>query len=118
MAFKAARLFVPHKIEEMKPNPSDVDSLKAFPFLNNPSLLDSLKRELPAYVAKAADISETTDTLAWWRKYRTELPNWSSAVCKVVLVQPSSTAAEQVFSLLTSSFGSQQDQALQNYIER
>ncbi len=33
MAFKAARLFVPHK--KLKPKPSDVESLKAFPFLNN-----------------------------------------------------------------------------------
>ncbi len=65
MVFKAARLFVPHKMEELKPKPSDVESLKAFPFLNNPSLLDNLKRELPAYAAKAADLSETIDTLAW-----------------------------------------------------
>jgi len=45
-------------------------------------------------------------------------PNWSSAVYKVILVQPSSAAAaEQVFSLLTATFGSQQDQALQDYTE-
>ena len=41
-------------------------------------------------------------------------PNWSSAV---ILVQLSSSAAERVFSLLTATFGSQQDQALQDYIE-
>ena len=44
-------------------------------------------------------------------------PNWSSAVYKVVLVQPSSSAAEWVFSLLPATFGSQQDQARQDYIE-
>ena len=44
-------------------------------------------------------------------------PNWSSAVYKVILVQLSSSAAERVFSLLTATFGSQQDQALQDYIE-
>ena len=37
--------------------------------------------------------------------------------CKVALVQPSSSAAERVFSLLTNSFGVQQDLALQDYIE-
>ena len=74
MAFKAARLFVPHKIQELKPNPPDIDCLAAFPFLNNPSLLDSLKRELPAYIAKAADLngseSETINTLAWWESIK------------------------------------------------
>ena len=68
MAFKAARLFVPHKIQELKPSPPDIDCLKAFPFLNDPLLIDCLKRKLPAYIGKAADLigseNETSDTLA------------------------------------------------------
>ena len=75
MTFKAARLFVSHKIQELKPSPPDRDCLKAFPFLNDPLLIDCLKRELPAYIAEAADLngseSETIDTLAWWKKYQT-----------------------------------------------
>ena len=35
-AFKAARLFLPHKIDEMKPDASEVDTLQAFPFFNTP----------------------------------------------------------------------------------
>ena len=116
-AFKAARLFVPHKLEELKPTPTDIDLLTAFPFLNEPSVLNRLKKELPAYIAKAADLSETIDPLAWWNKYHTELPNWFDAVRKAILVQPSSAAAERVFSILATSFGSQQDRALQDYIE-
>ena len=38
---------------------------------------------------------------------------WSSAFKLVVLVQPSSAAAERVFSLLTSSFTEQQESSLE-----
>ena len=41
--------------------------------------------------------------------YTKQLTNWSSAVEKVLLVQPS---AERVFSILSASFNEQQDHAL------
>ena len=41
----------------------------------------------------------------------------STAAATALLVQPSSAAAERVFSLLKSSFGDQQEAALQDYIE-
>ena len=116
-AFKAARLFVPHKVDELKPDVSAIDGLKAFPFLDDSSILDGLKQEFPAYIAKAANVAALVDLLPWWKKYNTDLPNWSAAACKVVLVQPSSAAAERVFSILSTSFGPQQDLALQDYIE-
>ena len=43
--------------------------------------------------------------------------HWSSAVRKILLVQPSSAAAERVFSILTTSFGHLQNQSLSDYIE-
>ena len=46
----------------------------------------------------------------------TLLPYWSSAARKVLVVQPSSVAAERVFSLL-STFSSQQDSSLEDYIK-
>ena len=33
--FRAARFFSPHKVVELKPTAAEIDSLKAFPFLNN-----------------------------------------------------------------------------------
>ena len=45
-AFKAARLFSPHKVSEMKPVASDVDILGNFPFLKDVSILSSLKSDL------------------------------------------------------------------------
>ena len=47
----------------------------------------------------------------------TDLPHWSSVVKDIVLVQPSSAAAESVFSILKLSFGPQQDRSLQDYVQ-
>lgn len=115
-AFKAARFFCPHKLGLLKPTAADIDLLSAFPFLS-PQELSSLKSELPTYLAKADDIGPTVDHLLWWKQYSTLLPGWASAAKKVLLIQPSSAAAERVFSLLKSTFGEQQDNSLQDYIE-
>ena len=47
----------------------------------------------------------------------TILPHWAAAVQKLILVQPSSAAAERVFSLLKASSSERQDHALQDYFE-
>ena len=43
-----------------------------------------------------------------------ELPIWSAAASKVLLVQPLSAGSERVFSLFNASFGDQLDCALQD----
>ena len=101
-AFKAARLFVPAKLKETKPDISIVNTLQHFTFLNSQSIL---KSEFPQHIAKAADTSPDEDTLPWWINHSEDLPNWSSAAQMVVLVQPSSAAVERVFSILKASFG-------------
>ena len=63
-AFKAARLFVPHKVDELKPDVSTIDGLKAFPFLDDSSILDGLKQEFPAYIPKAVNVAALVDPLA------------------------------------------------------
>ena len=65
-AFKAARLFVPVKLKEMKPDITIVNSLMNFTFLNNQSILDSLKSEFPQYTAKEADTLPDVDIILWW----------------------------------------------------
>ena len=116
-AFKAARLFVPAKLKEMKPDITMVNSLMNFTFLNNQKILDSLKSEFPQYIAKAADTSPDVDTILWWMDHSEDLPNWSLAAQMVALVQPSSAAVERVFSILKASFGHLQDNSLQDYVE-
>ena len=70
---------------------------------------------------KASQIPDEFDTLSdswsWWKSVARELPAWSSAIQKLVVVQPSSTAAERAFSMLTTMFVEQQHDALEDYIE-
>ena len=113
--FKAARLFSPTKVHEIRPNASELDKLESFPFLHGS--LNSLKSELPAYLAAAEDVSPDLCPLEFWRRHKDSLPSWAAALRKVLLVQPSSAASERVFSLLKQSFGEQQTLSLQDYIE-
>ena len=115
--FKAARLFSPHKLQVMQPEADVVNTLQCFPFLNSSSSLDGLKNDLPAYLAKATDVSESISCTEWWKINEQSLPCWSGAAKKVLLVQPSSASAERVFSLLNNSFSPQQQSSLQDYVE-
>ena len=115
-AFKAAQLFVPHNIHEMKPTAADVDQLKSFPFLDKAPLLHDLKAELSSYLATASSARPAT-TLEWWESHHEDLPHWAGALQDVVLVQPLSAAVERVFSILKLSFGPHQDSSLQDYVQ-
>ena len=119
LAFKAAQFFLPWKVTEIQPTAASVDELKVYPFLNEQTILDNLKSELSVYMAKAAGVTPVpaAEVLTWWKNHSNELPHWSDALKKVLLVQPSSAAAERVFSILKSSFGPQQDHSLQDYVE-
>ena len=101
----------------MQPTAQDIDQLRVFPFLSDPTILASLKVELPSYLAKSADISPDFNTVEWWSLHKQDLPQWSSVAKKVILLQPSSAAAERVFSLLNSSFSEQQQNSLEDYVE-
>ena len=86
------------------------------------SLLDHLKsptsEELPTFLARVHGLHEEFDPLDWWKNNSSVLPNWSTIAKKVMLIQPSSAAAERVLSLLKASFGEQQEACLQDcYIE-
>lgn len=68
-------------------------------------------------MCKAADVDPDYDPVQWWRKHGEELPRWSKALEKALLVQPSSAGAERVFSLLSNTFGDHQYNSLEDYIE-
>jgi hypothetical protein len=53
------------------------------------------------------------DKLDWWKQHETELPLWSRNCKSVLLIQPSSVAAERVFSLLANSFNERQTSDLE-----
>ena len=72
--------------------------------------------EIPMYMAASEDVSTEIDLIAYWKRHAIELPKWANAFKKVLLVQPSSAAAERVFSIL-QRFTAQQQSSLEDYIE-
>ena len=114
--FKVARLFNPRKAREMNLDAAAIDCLGTVPFFEA-STVANLNTELPQYLAKIVDISPDYDLLQFWKLNSPQLPHWSSAVRKILLVKPSSAAAERVFSIITTSFGHLQNQSLSDYIE-
>lgn len=115
-AFKTARMFDPHHMKKVKPEGASLNSLSCIPFLTT-SILDELQNEFPKYVALIDEISPEYTTLEFWRDNAVALPKWSESARMVMLLQPSSAAAERVFSLLNNSFGSQQLSSLEDYLE-
>ena len=86
----------------------------------SPQNIEQLKEELPAYLARASAVAssgaENCDTLVWWKNSSAELPVWSETAQDVFLVQPSSAAAERVFSIL-NQFNETQTNSLEDYVE-
>ena len=78
-----------------------------------------ISERLPNYLAAALDviIPCEEDKVKWWWQQSDNLPHWSSAVMKVLLVHPLSAAADQVFSILNSSFNDTQEHALVDYLQ-
>ena len=114
-AFKAVQLFSPCKLSEIRSSVALIDSLVIFPFLI-PSI-PALKGEFPLYLATAEDIYPSYEPLLFCKRHENDLPQWSSAARKVLLIQPSSASSERVFSLLRNSFGERQESSLQDYME-
>ena len=117
-AFKAARYFLPSKIDELKPTISDIDSFKSFPFLDS-TLLAELKTDLADYIAASEGVVETVNPFDWWKakEENNSLLKWVQAFKLILLMQPSSAAAECVFSLLNKSFNTSQESAMEDYIQ-
>ena len=72
--------------------------------------------EIPMYKSASEDDSTEIYLIAWWKRHAIEIPKWANAFKKVLLVQPSSAAAESFFSIL-QRFTAQQQSSLEDYIE-
>ena len=82
-----------------------------FPFFDSDVVTKNFGMELPVYLVAAEDVFFEGDStekgkkkVGWWRDHSQDLLHWSAAAKKVFLVQPSSAAAERVFSLLAATF--------------
>ena len=58
------------------------------------------------------DVPTDINPVAWWKSHAMELPKWANAFRLVLLVQPSSAAAERVFSILQHFTAQQQEDYL------
>ena len=115
--FKEARLFSPAKMKDTLVDASTINDFAAsFPSLSVQTA-DGLKADLPSYKAAVDDVDPSVDAQDWWERHTEDLPHWSTAFKLVLLVQPSSAAAERVFSLLQNSFSQRQSSSLEDYIE-
>ena len=96
-----------------------MSALRIFPFLSSDKIIDGLIAKLPDYVVAAQDVVVTTEEekVKWWCQHVDRLPCWSAAVKQVLLVQPSSAAAERAVSQLSAAFSDQQDRALADYLQ-
>jgi len=106
MPFKAARLFCPVSVQWLRPTDASVESLRAFSFLESDAIINGLKAELPVYLAAAEHVNVLNEEqkVEWWLRKEERLPCWATVVEQVLLIQPSSAAAERVFSILKASF--------------
>ena len=58
LAFQAAQYFTPLKVHDIKTVAADLETLRAFPFLNLTQVMDGLKSKLPKYEAAFEDLSK------------------------------------------------------------
>eukprot|EP00731_Ephydatia_muelleri_P007427 Em0003g1675a len=116
--FKAARYLVPCRAVELGLNATLLDELKIMKVIQRGKIsIHSLVQELPQYLAACDGISLSANVTIFWKERATLLPNFYALFCWYCLIQPSSAAAERVFSLLNNMFNEQQLHALQDYVE-
>lgn len=106
------------KVQELRPQPAELENLRLFPVLDSNEVIANLQAELPTYLAQAEGVRvEDGQQLKWWQDHQDQLPHWARAAKLLVLVQPSSAAAERVFSLLRAAFDDRQEAALEDDLE-
>ena len=103
-AFISARLCCPVQVQQLPPTAASVEELRRFSFLDSDARIRKLIAELPRYFAitDGTKVETEEEKLQWWARNEANLPNWSSVVKKVLLIQPSSASAVRGFSILTN----------------
>lgn len=92
------------------------------------NLIEPMIKELPTYLRLAAatnvspfdrtSVSSYSDeVLKWWRTNKPWIPAWTTAARICFAMQPSSAAAERVFSLVEAMFGKDQNTVLADMVQ-
>jgi hypothetical protein len=77
--------------------------------------LPALQKTLVLYKGCAATFSEYPSLLNFWIQKQDVLLDWFDCMQVVSLFQPSSAAAERVFSILRTKFNEHQESTLEDY---
>jgi hypothetical protein len=96
-----------------------IDHILTFPcFINEHGLRANLITELSLYYVLAENVAYDIDVLQWWYTVKNQLPNWYNYIIpQACIFQPTSCAAERVFSMLKWMFGKKEESALEDYKE-
>eukprot|EP00475_Leptophrys_vorax_P010335 TRINITY_DN16952_c0_g1_i1.p1 TRINITY_DN16952_c0_g1~~TRINITY_DN16952_c0_g1_i1.p1 ORF type:complete len:312 (-),score=93.90 TRINITY_DN16952_c0_g1_i1:114-1049(-) len=119
--FKVIRIFDPEKVVDLNPHAEDIRRLCQFKPFSKLGIFNALVQELPAYRRIAAEHklaeNEDKDILQWFCHHKDELKTFFEAAKCAALIQPSSAAAERVFSLLKRLQDHSQTSMLKDYQE-
>jgi hypothetical protein len=124
--FKACRLFDPSRAAAQCAHADEVErQLKLFPFIDDAKVA-LLVRDLPAYLVHVQHHPITRggdgelEYEAWWHACAgvNDMGVWYEVATTVLILQPSSAAAERVFSMLKNLMGDQQQaRSMEDYQE-
>ncbi|HYB98980.1 MAG TPA: hAT transposon family protein [Candidatus Limnocylindrales bacterium] len=115
LLFKKLRIFRPvYAAERGGDAADDVAALRTAVPGADDAFVVRLKTELPGYLAAcdAVTTDKAADLLIFWRRHREDLPTWCEAFVRIALLQPSSAAAERVFSMLGAMLAARQGRLL------
>jgi hypothetical protein len=120
--YRGLRLLCPHFMrtvgEDHDSVIADIDRILLIPAFAQEDVREPLRAgviaELPLYFVTADGAAEDADLLRWWRIHKNSLPNWYRVLGEAAILQPSSAAAERVFSILKWMFGDRQNSALED----
>lgn len=116
--FKAARYLNCGKIHDIVGGAGPtLDEFKAFPGWRDADIAE-LTTEFPIYLAKSNGLlPENVDVFKFWVENGADLPAWRRAAMHAALVQPSSAAAERIFSILRARLTKRQNNMMQDSVE-
>ena len=111
---EACQIFNPSRIHDMKQEEIG-KYIEQIPILNE--LQIEISSELPTYITQASLSPAGIDILDFWKSCKLLIPTWVSGFRRLAALQPSSAAAERVFSILENVTTNSQSALLEDSLE-
>ena len=97
--FRIARIFNPMFAWTANITSEMLNDLRAFPAFKNNDIIEELAAKLPVYLSLLETVKAEISFQTLWKIHNASLPSFC-CLKRLLLFQPSSAAAERVFSLL------------------